>query len=339
MPIPPAAFSPLTTTKSGACSSRSTGQQRRRARAGRRGRRRRRRTGSRCPAAIGRGTLSARARILAPRWRSCRTPPSLRPPASRTVVLPRWMQLVLLPLAILGLVAILRAAGVGAAAVHHRRADRAAAEPVRLAAAARALPARAGGGDRDAAWCAWSSGPGSCSPTRSSEQVGAFQRNVPGIVDDANASLADFQDWLDRNGIDVQVKEEGQTALQTLGRNVSEGSGELVSFTTEALQILVEASIALILDDRAQRLHAALRRADRPGRARDGAARRRDAGGRLPDAHPGRRVRLRARPVAVLADHGHERRRRCCGSSARSGSSPRARRTRWPSARSTASPS
>ena len=53
------------------------------------------------------------------------------------------------------------------------------------------------------------------------DQVSAFQRNVPGIVDDANASLADFQAWLDRNGIDVQVKEEGQTALQTLGTNLS----------------------------------------------------------------------------------------------------------------------
>ena len=45
----------------------------------------------------------------------------------------------------------------------------------------------------------------------------------------------------------MRVKEEGQTALQTLGKNLSRGSGELVSFTSDALQILVEASIALIL--------------------------------------------------------------------------------------------
>jgi len=79
------------------------------------------------------------------------------------------------------------------------------------------------------------------------DQVSAFQRNVPGIVDVANASLADVQAWLDRNGVDLRIKEEGETALQTLGSNLSEGSGELVSFTSEALQILVEASIALIL--------------------------------------------------------------------------------------------
>jgi putative heme transporter len=77
--------------------------------------------------------------------------------------------------------------------------------------------------------------------------VSAFQGNVPELVDDANATLADFQAWLDRNGIDVQVKDEGQTALATLGERVSEGSGELVSFTSDALVRLVEASIALIL--------------------------------------------------------------------------------------------
>ena len=60
------------------------------------------------------------------------------------------------------------------------------------------------------------------------DQVSAFQRNVPDIVDDANASLADFQTWLDRNGIEVRVQEEGQTAFQTLGTNLSRGSGELV---------------------------------------------------------------------------------------------------------------
>jgi putative heme transporter len=80
-----------------------------------------------------------------------------------------------------------------------------------------------------------------------SDQVSAFQRSVPGIVDDANATLGDFQDWLDRNGIDVQVAKEGQTALQTLGENVSAGSGELVAFTRDAVKTLVEASLALIL--------------------------------------------------------------------------------------------
>ena len=78
-------------------------------------------------------------------------------------------------------------------------------------------------------------------------QVSSFRDNVPGIVDDANASLADLQSWLDRNGIDLQVSEPGRTAVESLGDRVAEGSGELAAFTRDALLRLVEASIAVIL--------------------------------------------------------------------------------------------
>ena len=78
-------------------------------------------------------------------------------------------------------------------------------------------------------------------------QVSSFRDNVPGIVDDANASLVDLQGWLDRNGIDLQVSEPGRTAVESLGDRVAEGSGELAAFTRDALLRLVEASIAVIL--------------------------------------------------------------------------------------------
>ena len=58
-------------------------------------------------------------------------------------------------------------------------------------------------------------------------QVSSFRDNVPGIVDDANASLVDFQGWLDRNGVDLQISEPGRTAAELLGDRVAEGSGEL----------------------------------------------------------------------------------------------------------------
>jgi putative heme transporter len=79
------------------------------------------------------------------------------------------------------------------------------------------------------------------------DQVSAFRDNVPDLIDDANATLADVQQWLDDNGVDIQIADEGQTALGTLGRNLSEGSGELVAFTQDALRTAVEASLALIL--------------------------------------------------------------------------------------------
>ena len=79
------------------------------------------------------------------------------------------------------------------------------------------------------------------------DQAAAFTDAVPGVVDDANRELAELQGWLDDNGIDVEVAAQGQTALETLGARVAEGSGELVSFTREALQIVIEGAIALIL--------------------------------------------------------------------------------------------
>src|SRR3954454_2395933 len=170
-----------------------------------------------------------------------------RPARVEPVLLPRWVQLVLLPLAVLGVVAVLRAAGAivllfivaglialllnpFVAVLRRARFPRGLAVLAVMACVILVVV-----------------GIGFLLANPVADQVSSFQRNVPGIVDDANASLADFQGWLDRNGIDLQVKEEGQTALQTLGQNVSRGSGELVSFTSDALQILVEASIALIL--------------------------------------------------------------------------------------------
>src|SRR5215213_6337179 len=79
------------------------------------------------------------------------------------------------------------------------------------------------------------------------DQASKFSNAVPGTVNDANAELADLQQWLDEKGIDVEVAKQGETALETLGARVTEGSGELVSFTREALTTIIEGSIALIL--------------------------------------------------------------------------------------------
>jgi predicted PurR-regulated permease PerM len=79
------------------------------------------------------------------------------------------------------------------------------------------------------------------------DQASKFSNAVPGIVDDANKELSQLQEWLDDNGIDVEVAAQGKTALETLGDRVTEGSGELVSFTREAITTVIEGSIALIL--------------------------------------------------------------------------------------------
>ena len=170
------------------------------------------------------------------------------PPAgAQPVVVPRWIQLVLLPLGILALYGLLRAAGsvallfivagliallINPFVTLLRRAGL----PRGLAVLAVFLVLGVVVG-----------GLGAVIATPIADQVAQFQRNIPEIVDNANAELADLQGWLDDNGIDVQVKEQGQTALQTIGDQVAQGSGDIVSFTRDALTLLVEASIALLL--------------------------------------------------------------------------------------------
>ena len=176
-------------------------------------------------------------------------PDPSEPPRARVapVVLPRWVQLVLLPLAILGAVAVMRAAGVILLLFIVAGLIALLLNPFVVLLGRLGFPRGLAVMSVMACVVAVVVGIGVLLANPVADQVSAFQRNVPGIVDDANTTLANFQDWLDRNGINIQVKGEGQTALQTLGKNLSKGSGEIVSFTSDALQILVEASIALIL--------------------------------------------------------------------------------------------
>ena len=163
------------------------------------------------------------------------------------MVVPRWIQAVVLPLAILGAYLLLRAAG-----------------PVALIFIVAALVAlllnpfvvmlqRAHVPRGLAVLCVYLglivaiAGIVSVLADPIGDQVSRFSDSVPGIVDDANAELSDLQSWLDDNGIDVEVAEQGKTALETLGARVTEGSGELVSFTREAVTTIIEGSIALIL--------------------------------------------------------------------------------------------
>jgi predicted PurR-regulated permease PerM len=160
---------------------------------------------------------------------------------------PRWVQLVTLPLAIFGLVGLLRAAG-----------------PIVLLFTIAALIAlllnpfvsvlRRRGVPRGLAvlitWLALLLvivGIAVLLANPITDQVSKFRDSVPGLVDDATHSLDQLQAWLDRNGVRVQIQEQGQSALATIGDNLAKGSGEVVSFTRDALTVAVEASIALIL--------------------------------------------------------------------------------------------
>jgi len=61
-------------------------------------------------------------------------------------------------------------------------------------------------------------------------QVGAFTRAVPHITAEANAKLATLESTLNSDGLHVQFIKQGKTALQTLQGQVVKTTGSVVSF-------------------------------------------------------------------------------------------------------------
>ena len=90
-------------------------------------------------------------------------------------------------------------------------------------------------------------------------QVESFQRNLPHLVDQANKSLADLQKTLNDNGIKVEITSQGQTALQTLQDNLSQGTGDIVSFGPRHPRPGGRGRVRPRAHDRDLDLHAALR--------------------------------------------------------------------------------
>lgn len=163
------------------------------------------------------------------------------------VVLPRWVQLVLLPLAILGLWALARAAGpvlliliaAGTIALivnplvkmlERRRVPRGLAIFLIYVGGFAAL-----------------AGVGVLLANPISTQVNRFAGDVPHLVSKANHDLANFQNWLNRHGIHVQIEHQGQTALQTLQKHVLKSSGSVVSFSRDLLGQIVTVGFDLVL--------------------------------------------------------------------------------------------
>jgi predicted PurR-regulated permease PerM len=188
------------------------------------------------PTSRGRRGLAARAPADAPA--AAPVPP---------VVVPRWVQLVLLPIGLLALWALARASGSvllilivagvvalilnpGVKIIERRRVPRGLAIFIVYVGGFAAL-----------------GGIGVLLSNPISAQVTHFQRDVPNIVKKANHDLANLQSWLNRNGVKVQIQQQGKTALQTLQKNVLKRSGDIVSFSRDLLTQLVTISFALVL--------------------------------------------------------------------------------------------
>ena len=173
--------------------------------------------------------------------------PEQAPAAPAKVVVPRWVQLVLLPLALLALWALARAAGkvvlvfivasvialILNPAVAFLQRSRI---PRGLAVLAVYL-----------AFFLTLAGVGALLANPISNQVRTFTNNLPTIRNEANKRIASLQRSLDKQGIHLHLVKQGQTALQSIEGKITKSAGKLVSFGGALLTEVANAIFDLVL--------------------------------------------------------------------------------------------
>ena len=193
-------------------------------------------------------------KLLGDRVRAARPrdPPPVSEPARAglpvpPVVVPKWIQLVLLPLALLALWELARAIGpvllilvfasvtalilnTPIKALERRRIPRPLGIPLVYLSLVAAVAAV-----------------GVLLSAPVSTQVSNFQHSLPSIVRHANHDLANLQTFLDHHGIHIHIEKQGQTALQTLEKGILKRSGAIVSFSSNVLQKVAAISFGLVL--------------------------------------------------------------------------------------------
>jgi predicted PurR-regulated permease PerM len=164
------------------------------------------------------------------------------------VVVPRWVQLGTLPVALLGLWALARAAGVVLLIFVIAAVIALMLNPlVKLVHRRGGLPRGLAVAVVYLAFFLVLAGGVALLINPVTTQVKRLQRDVPSLVRSANRSLADLQRTLDKQGVKVKIQEQGKTALQTLQQQVLKRSSSIVSFTQDVLQRVVEAAFGIIL--------------------------------------------------------------------------------------------
>jgi predicted PurR-regulated permease PerM len=169
-------------------------------------------------------------------------------PAPPKVVVPRWIQLGTLPVALLGLWALARAAGVVLLIFVIAAIIALMLNPlVKLVHRGTRLPRGLAVAAVYVGFFLVLASGIALLVNPVTNQVKRLQHDVPSLVRSANHSLADVQRTLNKEGIQVKIQDQGKTALQTLQKQVLKRSSSIVSFGQGVLQRMVEAGFGLIL--------------------------------------------------------------------------------------------
>jgi predicted PurR-regulated permease PerM len=80
-----------------------------------------------------------------------------------------------------------------------------------------------------------------------SNQVQTFANNLPHLVDEANKNIANLQEELNEHGIHLHLVKQGKTALQTIQEKVAKSAGKLASSGESVLTEAAGAVFDLVL--------------------------------------------------------------------------------------------
>ncbi len=162
------------------------------------------------------------------------------------MLVPRWVQLVLLPLALLGLWALARAIGTLLVVVVAAGVIAVILNPL-AKQLQRIMPRGLAIALSYVAVLLIFAGIGALLSAPVTQQLSHFSSNFPHFVRRVNQDLINLQTFLNRHGITVHIAQQGHTALQTLQKQVLKSSGSILSFSRNVLGQLVTISIDLIL--------------------------------------------------------------------------------------------
>ena len=163
------------------------------------------------------------------------------------VVVPRWVQLVLLPLTLLALWALARAAGKVLVVFVVAAIIALILNPAVAFLQRGRLPRGLAVLSVYLAFFLTLAGIGFLLANPISHQVQSFTHNLPTLVKEANESLASLQSWLKGHGVHVEFIKQGKTALQTIQDKVAKSAGSLASFGGGLLSETASAIFDLVL--------------------------------------------------------------------------------------------
>jgi predicted PurR-regulated permease PerM len=168
-------------------------------------------------------------------------------PERPRVVVPRWIQLVALPLTALAAWALAKAAGKVLLLFIIAALIALILNPAVLLVQRGRIPRGLAVLAVYVAFFVGLAGIGVLLANPISNQVRTFTNNLPTITNEANKKLAEFETTLNQNGFHVHIVKPGKTALQSIQAKVTKSASKFVSFGGALLTEVANAIFNLVL--------------------------------------------------------------------------------------------